>query len=45
MKPGDSVRKGQKIADVSDKDLGAAIHASIDGQVRTVTQSVIDIAR
>ncbi len=41
---GDAVRRGQKIADVQEKELGAAIHASIDGTVRAVTNAAIEIA-
>jgi Na+-translocating ferredoxin:NAD+ oxidoreductase RnfC subunit len=41
---GASVRKGEKIADVRASELGAAIHASIDGTVRAVTSTAIEIA-
>jgi Na+-translocating ferredoxin:NAD+ oxidoreductase RnfC subunit len=41
---GASVRKGEKIADVQATELGAAIHASIDGTVRAVTTTAIEIA-
>jgi len=41
---GASVRKGDRIADVQATELGAAIHASIDGTVRAVTGTAIEIA-
>src|ERR1700687_3535755 len=41
---GAKVRKGDKIADVQASELGAAIHASIDGTVRAVTATAIEIA-
>ena len=41
---GTRVRREQKIADVPASELGAAIHASIDGTVRAVTETAIEIA-
>jgi Na+-translocating ferredoxin:NAD+ oxidoreductase RnfC subunit len=43
VKAGDKVKQGQKIADVKAGELGAAIHASMDGQVRAVTATAIEI--
>jgi Na+-translocating ferredoxin:NAD+ oxidoreductase RnfC subunit len=43
VKAGDKVKQGQKIADVKAGELGAAIHASIDGKVRAVTPTAIEI--
>jgi Na+-translocating ferredoxin:NAD+ oxidoreductase RnfC subunit len=40
---GDRVTAGQKIADVRNDELGAAIHASISGSVVAVTPSAIEI--
>src|SRR5258706_14646508 len=40
---GASVRKGEKIAGVQASELGAGIHASIDGTVRAVTTTAIEI--
>jgi len=40
---GDRVKKGDKIADVKPEELGAAIHASIDGSVREITGNAIEI--
>src|SRR6266404_1151427 len=40
---GTRVRKGEKIADVQATELGAAIHASIDGTVQAVTTTAIEI--
>lgn len=44
VKAGDRVRRGQKIAVVGAKELGAAIHASIDGTVRSVSAESVEIA-
>ena len=44
VRAGDRVRRGQRIADVGAGELGAAIHASIDGAVRAVTDTAIEIA-
>jgi Na+-translocating ferredoxin:NAD+ oxidoreductase RnfC subunit len=41
---GDRVRAGQKIGDVPPAALGAAVHASIDGTIRSVSDSAIEIA-
>jgi Na+-translocating ferredoxin:NAD+ oxidoreductase RnfC subunit len=38
------VRRGDKIAGVRASEIGAAIHASIDGTVRAVTGTAIEIA-
>jgi Na+-translocating ferredoxin:NAD+ oxidoreductase RnfC subunit len=43
VKKGDKVRKGQQIGDVKASELGAAIHSSIDGTVRAVTPTAIEI--
>ena len=40
---GDSVKKGDKVGQVPDKALGAPVHASIDGTVTEITDSVIVI--
>jgi Na+-translocating ferredoxin:NAD+ oxidoreductase RnfC subunit len=40
---GDHVTAGQRIADVRDDELGAAIHASIAGTVAAVTTASIEI--
>jgi Na+-translocating ferredoxin:NAD+ oxidoreductase RnfC subunit len=40
---GQKVRRGQAVADVPDNELGAAIHASIDGSVMAVTDTEIQI--
>ena len=42
---GAQVRRGQTIARVAENDLGAAIHASIDGRVEAVTDLAITIAQ
>ncbi|MBI3696772.1 MAG: 4Fe-4S dicluster domain-containing protein [Acidobacteria bacterium] len=44
VKAGDRVHREQKIADVGAGELGAAIHASIDGTVRAVNDTAIEIA-
>jgi Na+-translocating ferredoxin:NAD+ oxidoreductase RnfC subunit len=38
---GERVRKGQCIGDIPDGKLGARVHASIDGVVKTVGESII----
>jgi Na+-translocating ferredoxin:NAD+ oxidoreductase RnfC subunit len=43
--PGDRVEKGSPIGCVQAADLGANIHASIAGTVRTVTESFVEIGR
>jgi len=43
VQPGDRVRTGDCIARVADDQLGTNIHASIDGKVRTVADSYIEI--
>jgi len=40
---GRKVKRGQTIARVPETELGAAIHASIDGKVRAVTRDYIEI--
>jgi Na+-translocating ferredoxin:NAD+ oxidoreductase RnfC subunit len=42
---GDPVNSGQMIADVPDGELGAPVHASIQGKVREVTDTTIVIER
>jgi len=44
VKAGAQVKAGETIADVKANELGAAIHASIDGTVRAVTETAIEIA-
>ena len=41
VKPGDQVQKGQLIARIPDKALGAALHASIAGTVAEVNEHAI----
>ena len=43
VKAGAKVAKGQVIAKVDEPDLGAYIHASIDGKVRNITAEWIEI--
>lgn len=43
MAVGDRVTKGTLIADIKEKSLGAKIHASIDGTIKTVTDQYIEI--
>ncbi len=43
VKAGDMVKKGQLIADIAPKALGAKVHSSIDGQVFEVTEERIEI--
>ncbi|MEK7671236.1 MAG: electron transport complex protein RnfC, partial [Bacteroidota bacterium] len=38
---GDSVKKGQCIGEIPDGKLGARVHASIDGKVRHVGESIL----
>jgi len=38
---GDRVRRGQKLADVPADQLGAPIHASVDGIVREVSEDIV----
>jgi Na+-translocating ferredoxin:NAD+ oxidoreductase RnfC subunit len=45
VKIGDKVKKGQLIADIPEKKLGAKVHASIDGIVENVSDSQIVICR
>jgi Na+-translocating ferredoxin:NAD+ oxidoreductase RnfC subunit len=45
VKQGDTVKRGQLIAAIPDKALGAAIHASIDGVVAEVGPGFIRIER
>ncbi len=45
VKKGDKVNAGDKIAQCDEKALGASIHASIDGVVKTVNDRYIEIAR
>jgi Na+-translocating ferredoxin:NAD+ oxidoreductase RnfC subunit len=44
VRAGDRVKAGQKIADMGPQDLGAPVHSSIDGVVRAVTETAIEIA-
>ena len=43
VEPGEKVDKGQLIAEIPEGRLGARVHASIDGTVRTVTDKHIEI--
>ena len=43
VKPGDTVRKGDLIAEIKQGALGARVHASIDGVVSDVTDGYIEI--
>lgn len=43
VKPGQSVEAGELIAALDAKELGAHIHASIDGTVRAVTEQHVEI--
>ena len=40
VKIGDGVHKGQKIADIPDCELGAPIHAPIDGKIIAIGQEI-----
>ena len=42
---GDDVQRGQLIADIPDKALGARLHASISGRVQSITPSSITIVQ
>ncbi len=42
---GDTVRRGQKIADVAADQLGAPVHASIDGKVTKIENNFITIEK
>jgi Na+-translocating ferredoxin:NAD+ oxidoreductase RnfC subunit len=43
VKSGDTVKKGQLIADIPDDKLGAPIHASIDGTIGEIGDTAIEI--
>jgi Na+-translocating ferredoxin:NAD+ oxidoreductase RnfC subunit len=43
--PGDCVKKGDKIAAMTEGELGADLHASIDGRVRSVNAGLIIIEK
>lgn len=43
VKPGDAVRRGDLIAEIPEKALGARLHASIDGRVTAVEAGWIEI--
>lgn len=43
VKPGESVRKGQLLAAMEEGQLGAAIHASVDGVVAQVSEDAVTI--
>jgi Na+-translocating ferredoxin:NAD+ oxidoreductase RnfC subunit len=43
IEQGAQVRKGQAIGRVDAKELGAAVHASIDGRARRITEEFIEI--
>lgn len=43
VKPGDTVKRGDKIGEIPEKALGAPVHASIEGTVTEVTDSEIVI--
>jgi Na+-translocating ferredoxin:NAD+ oxidoreductase RnfC subunit len=44
VKCGDRVAKGQLIAEIPEKSLGARIHASIAGTVTNISNSMIEIS-
>jgi Na+-translocating ferredoxin:NAD+ oxidoreductase RnfC subunit len=44
VKPGAKLRRGQVIGRVPEGELGASVHASIDGRVRRITAEAIEIA-
>ena len=44
VKTGDRVEKGQLIAEIPEKSLGARIHASLGGTVANVTNTYIEIS-
>jgi Na+-translocating ferredoxin:NAD+ oxidoreductase RnfC subunit len=41
VKPGDQVKKGDLIGEIPEKGLGARVHASIDGKVGSVGETVV----
>jgi Na+-translocating ferredoxin:NAD+ oxidoreductase RnfC subunit len=43
VKKGESVKEGQTIGKIPDGDLGANIHASINGKIKEVTEEFISI--
>lgn len=43
VRSGDKVKAGDAVATLDEKELGAPVHASISGTVRTVTESYIEI--
>lgn len=43
VSPGDRVNKGQVIGRVGEKELGASIHASIEGEVKVVAGDSVEI--
>jgi len=43
VEAGKRVKKGQMVGRVADGQLGAHVHASIDGKVRRVTADVVEI--
>lgn len=43
VRVGDEVRTGRLIASIGEKDLGAPLHASIDGTITQVTDTFIEI--
>ncbi len=43
VEQGKKVKKGQMVGRVEDSKLGAPVHASIDGKVRTVTPDFVEI--
>lgn len=45
VRAGDSVACGQLVADLADGELGARLHASIDGQVAAITPQAIIISK
>ncbi len=45
VKIGDNVRRGQMIGQMGEKQLGAHVHASIDGRVRDIREGMIIIER
>lgn len=45
VQEGDRVRRGQTLGRTGEGELGAAIHASIDGTVRTITEDGIELWR
>jgi Na+-translocating ferredoxin:NAD+ oxidoreductase RnfC subunit len=45
VKEGDRVRRGQPLGRTGEGELGAAIHASMDGTVRNITEDAIELWR